>query len=61
LRLVFDPKTGLIYMLNVIFLFDKPTGAFIIDNISINREQGSKRMGGRTQGGVCRIWHFSQT
>jgi hypothetical protein len=49
-------------MLNVIFLFDKPTGAFIIDNISINREQGSKmRMGGRTQGGVCRIWHFSQT
>jgi hypothetical protein len=52
LRPVFDPKTGLIYIdiatLNVIFSFDKPTGGFIINNISINREQDSKmRMGGK--------------
>jgi hypothetical protein len=47
LRSVFDPKTGLIYidiaMLKVIFPFDKPTGGFIINNISINREQDAKK------------------
>jgi hypothetical protein len=62
----FWPKTGLICidiaMLNLIFPFDKPTGGFIINNISINREQDSKiRMGGTIQGGVCRIGYFSQT
>jgi hypothetical protein len=49
-------------MLNVILPFDKPPGSFIINNISINREQDSKmRMGVIIQGGVFRIWYFSPT